>query len=112
MQINDSFEQLMLDLRSVSQSKSDQGSKFERLMKKYFLTSPLYSEIFEEVWLWSEFPYANTHDIGIDLVAKVRDKDEFYAIQCKFYDVNNSVSKDDVDTFISASGKACYIDGV
>lgn len=63
MQINDSFEQLMLDLRSVSQSKSDQGSKFERLMKKYFLTSPLYSEIFEEVWLWSEFPYANTHDI-------------------------------------------------
>lgn len=112
MQINDSFEQLMLDLRSVSQSKSDQGSKFERLMKKYFLTSPLYSEIFEEVWLWSEFPYANTHDIGIDLVAKVRDKDEFYAIQCKFYDVNNSVSKDDVDTFISASGKAFYIDGV
>ena len=81
-------------------------------MKKYFLTSPLYSEIFEEVWLWSEFPYANTHDIGIDLVAKVRDKDEFYAIQCKFYDVNNSVSKDDVDTFISASGKAFYIDGV
>ena len=112
MQINDSFEQLMLDLRSVSQSKSDQGSKFERLMKKYFLTSPLYSEIFEEVWLWSEFPYANIHDIGIDLVAKVRDKDEFYAIQCKFYDVNNSVSKDDVDTFISASGKAFYIDGV
>lgn len=112
MQINDSFEQLMLDLRSVSQSKSDQGSKFERLMKKYFLTSPLYSEIFEEVWLWSEFPYANTHDIGIDLVAKVRDKDEYYAIQCKFYDVNNSVSKDDVDTFISASGKAFYIDGV
>ncbi|WP_419084477.1 DEAD/DEAH box helicase [Ruminococcus sp.] len=112
MQINDSFEQLMLDLRSVSQSKSDQGSKFERLMKKYFLTSPLYSEIFEEVWLWSEFPYANTHDIGIDLVAKVRDKDEFYAIQCKFYDVNNSVSKDDVDTFISASGKAFYIDSV
>ncbi|MBE6841389.1 MAG: DEAD/DEAH box helicase [Ruminococcus sp.] len=112
MQINDSFEQLMLDLRSVSQSKSDQGSKFERLMKKYFLTSPLYSEIFKEVWLWSEFPYANTHDIGIDLVAKVRDKDEFYAIQCKFYDANNSVSKDDVDTFISASGKAFYINNV
>ena len=112
MQINDSFEQLMFDLRSVSQSKSDQGSKFELLMKKYFLTSPLYSEIYDQVWLWSEFPYANTHDIGIDLVAKLRDKDEFCAIQCKFYDENNSVSKDDVDTFLSASGKAFYIDGV
>lgn len=102
----------MFDLRNASHSKSDQGSKFERLMKKYFLTSPLYSEIYEEVWLWSEFPYATTHDIGIDLVAKLRDKDEFCAIQCKFYDENNSVSKDDVDTFLSASGKAFYIDGV
>ena len=80
MHIDDSFEQLMLDLRSVSQSKSDQGSKFERLMKKYFLTSPLYSEIYEEVWLWNEFPYATTHDIGIDLVAKLRDKDEFCTV--------------------------------
>lgn len=112
MRIADSFEQLMFDLRKASQSKSDQGTKFEKLMQRYFLTSPLYSEIYEQVWLWSEFPYANTHDIGIDLVAKVCDKDEFYAIQCKFYDVNNSVSKDDVDTFISASGKAFYIDDV
>lgn len=112
MHINDSFEQLMLDLRSVSQNKSDQGSKFELLMKKYFLTSPLYSEIYEQVWLWSEFPYATTHDIGIDLVAKLRDKNEFCAIQCKFYNENNIVSKDDVDTFLSASGKAFYIDNV
>ena len=112
MQIKDSFEQLMLDLRNVSQSKSDQGSKFERLMKTYFLTSPLYSEIYEKVWLWSEFPYSESHDIGIDLVAKRRDFDEYCAIQCKFYDINNSVSKEDVDTFISASGKAFYIEGV
>lgn len=44
-------------------------------------------------------------------MAKLRDKDEYCAGQCKFYDENNSVSKDDVDTFISASGKAFYIDG-
>lgn len=111
MHINDSFEQLMFDLRSASQSKSDQGSKFEMLMQKYFMTSPLYSEIYEQVWLWKEFPYSDTHDIGIDLVAKLRDRDEYCAVQCKFYDENNSVSKDDVDTFISASGKAFYIDG-
>ena len=112
MRITDSFEQLMFDLRKASHSKSDQGTKFEKLMQRYFLTSPLYSEIYEQVWLWSEFPYSTTHDIGIDLVAKLRDKDEFCAIQCKFYDENNSVSKDDVDTFLSASGKAFYINGV
>lgn len=112
MNINDSFEQLLFDLRKVSQSKSDQGSKFEKLMQRYFLTSPLYSEIYEEVWLWNNFPYSDTHDIGIDLVAKIRDKDEYCAIQCKFYDENTPISKDDVDTFISASGKAFYINGV
>lgn len=111
MFIDDSFEQLMLDLRHISQNKSDQGSKFELLIQKYFLTSPLYSEIYEQVWFWNEFPYSNTHDIGIDLVAKLRDRDEFCAIQCKFYDENNYISKDDVDTFLSASGKAFYIDG-
>lgn len=112
MRENNGFEQMILDLRKRSINKSDQGSKFELLMQKYFLTSSLYSEIYEKVWLWNEFPYASTHDIGIDLVAKLRGKDEFCAIQCKFYNEANSVSKDDVDTFLSASGKAFYVDGV
>ena len=112
MRENNGFEQMILDLRKRSINKNDQGSKFELLMQKYFLTSSLYSEIYEKVWLWNEFPYASTHDIGIDLVAKLRGKDEFCAIQCKFYNEANSVSKDDVDTFLSASGKAFYVDGV
>lgn len=55
MQINDSFELLMLDLRSVSRSKGDQGTKFELLMQKYFQTSPLYSKIYEQVWRYKEY---------------------------------------------------------
>lgn len=69
----------------------------------------MYAEMYDAVWLWSEFPYADTNDIGIDLVAKKRDKEEYTAIQCKFYDDNNPISKSDVDTFLSASGKAFYI---
>ena len=53
--------------------------------------------------------HAETNDIDIDLVVKKRDKDEYTAIQCKFYDEKTLVSKDDVDTFLSASGKAFYI---
>jgi len=51
------------------------------------------------------------HDTGIDLVAKKKDYDEYCAIQCKFYDENYPVSKADVDTFLSASGKPFFIDG-
>lgn len=108
----DGFEKLLLELRSISQSKSEQGTFFELMMKKYFLTSPLYSEMFEAVWLWNEFPYnGGKHDSGIDLVAKKKDFDEYCAIQCKFYDACHYVSKADVDTFLSASGKYFFIDG-
>ena len=106
------FEELLLDLKARGQNKVQQGTLFELLMKKYFLTCPLYAETYESVWLWSEFPYnGGTHDFGIDLVAKKRDYDEFCAIQCKFYDESNEVSKADVDTFLSASGKPFFIDG-
>lgn len=106
------FQQLLIDLRDASQSKAEQGTAFERLMKKYFQTSPLYAEVYETVWLWSEFPYnENRHDFGIDLVAKMKNADEYVAIQCKFYDENNYVSKSDIDTFLSASGKPFYVDG-
>lgn len=53
------FQQLLIDLRDASQSKAEQGTAFERLMKKYFQTSPLYAEVYETVWLWSEFPYGH-----------------------------------------------------
>ncbi|MDE5765394.1 MAG: DEAD/DEAH box helicase family protein [Ruminococcus sp.] len=105
----ESFLKLLDDMRNSSQSKREQGTKFEKLMQKVFRTSPLYAEMYDKVWLWSEFPYADTNDIGIDIVVKKRDKDEYTAIQCKFYDDKNPISKGDVDTFLSASGKAFYI---
>lgn len=108
----DSFDNLLCELKSLSQNKSQQGAFFELLMKKYFMTSPLYSEMFEIVWMWPEFPYnGGKHDTGIDIVAKKKNCDEYCAIQCKFYSEDNTVAKSDVDTFISASGKPFYIDG-
>lgn len=106
----DAFEQLIFDLRALSINKVEQGTRFEMLMKQFLLTDRLYSELYDTVWLWGEFPYnAGKHDTGIDLVAKRKGLLEYCAIQCKFYDPNYSVSKDDVDTFISASGKSFWI---
>ena len=106
------FEQLLLDLKGMSHSTTQQGTSFELLMKQYFLTCPLYAEIFESVWLWPEFPYnGGKHVIGIDLVAKKKDFEEYVAIQCKFYNEDIYVSKSDVDTFLSASGRSFFIDG-
>ncbi len=104
------FERLLSYMRAVSKSKNDQGLRFEQLIKKFFLVSPLYSQLYENVWMWNEFPYnGNKHDYGIDLVAKMRGIDEYHAIQCKFYKENYAVTKEDVDTFLSASGQPFYI---
>lgn len=60
------FERLLSYMRAVSKSKNDQGLRFEQLIKKFFLVSPLYSQLYENVWLWNEFPYnGNKHDYGI-----------------------------------------------
>lgn len=57
------FERLLSYMRAVGKSKNDQGIRFEQLIKKFFLVSPLYSQLYENVWLWNEFPYnGNKHD--------------------------------------------------
>lgn len=110
----DGFDKILAQLRAASTSKSNQGTMMERLIKQFLLVSPLYSRVYDKVWLWTEFPYnGDQHDLGIDLVAHIRGEDEGYcAVQVKFYDETHAVQKADVDTFLSASGKPFYIGGV
>ena len=97
------FENLLKELEKNSKTKKEKGTLFEELIKQVFIKAKPYSERYEEVWLWSEFPYAKKQDIGIDLVAKIKGENEYAAIQCKFYSQDNYIQKNDVDTFISAS---------
>jgi len=100
-------------LEKNSESTREKGSKFEILIKNWFLTKKLYADNIKEIWLWDEFPYRDQFggsDSGIDLVI-CNEKDEFIAIQCKFYKQDSEISKSDVDTFISTSAKLFEVDG-
>lgn len=100
-------------LEKNSESTREKGSKFEILIKNWFLTKKLYADNIKEIWLWDEFPYRDQFggsDSGIDLVI-YNEKDEFVAIQCKFYKQDSEISKSDVDTFISTSAKLFEVDG-
>ena len=73
-------------LRESSLSKVEQGARFERLMKAFLTTDPVYADQFSQVWLWPEWPgNGGKHDTGIDLVAQDRLTGGLVAIQCKFY---------------------------
>lgn len=107
------FTQILDIFRKEALSERDKGYRFERLMQAYLKTTSVYQNVFEEVWLWMEFPYHDQFggkDIGIDLVAKTFDND-YWAIQCKCYAADKYITKGDVDTFLATSSKTFEVNG-
>lgn len=101
------FSEILADIRKKAFSEHDKGCRFERLMRAYLLTDPLYANGLEEVWLWADFPFRNDFsgkDTGIDLVARTHAGD-FWAVQCKCYAEGAYIDKGSVDSFLSTSSK-------
>jgi len=97
------------ELAEAATDHRDKGGKFERLIKAYLTTDPLYVSRFSDVWLWNEWPdRGGKADTGIDLVAKERDTGALVAIQCKFYAPTYTLQKGDIDSFFTASGKSPF----
>src|SRR5574344_1354790 len=106
--------EILKKFREESFSESEKGTKFERLIKNWFLTASIYSGKIKNVYMWNEFPYRDQlglHDVGIDLVAETYDN-EYWAIQCKCYKESSSIQKHHVDTFISTLNRKFYITNV
>ena len=88
------------------------GNRFERLTQQFFLTIPLYQDLIENnsVWLWKDFPYKVTGDLGIDLVVKTKE-DGYWAIQCKCFKDDGKINKEDIGKFVSMAVGGFYVDG-
>ena len=78
------------------------GRFFERFVKRFLLIHPFWSQKFQKVWLWSEYPNrGNRRDTGIDLVALDKEG-KYWAIQVKFYP-RGRITHRDISTFIAAA---------
>ena len=102
-----SFQQILDIYRKKSWNERNKGERFEMLMKRFLLSYPLYANELKEVWLWNEFPYRKDFggsDLGIDLVA-LTINDEYWSIQCKFYDEKTTINLDDISHFIANSNR-------
>lgn len=88
------------------------GSAFEGLAKVFFEHDSTQTQQYSRVWRYEDWarnrPGYSSRDIGIDLVAELADGSGYAAIQCKFYDPDHSISKGDLDSFISASASSDF----
>ncbi len=83
------------------------GRAFERVCQWFLTNEPTYAAQLAHVWLWNEWPERWGPDAGIDLVAETTTGD-LWAIQAKAYDPGYSITKHDIDTFLSESGRPCF----
>ena len=110
----EAFDLLIKKIRESSNTPRDYGTKFETLTKDWLSRDEVYKDLFTKIQTYKEWAkehndlVQNAKDTGIDLVATNADDGKFTAIQCKMYEIGHTVSKADIDSFISASDKDYY----
>lgn len=101
------FQQALQLIREKSANTTDLGTSFEKLVKIFLENDATQTQQYEKVWHYADWARDregfSRKDIGIDLVAKIRDQETFCAIQCKCYDAESSITKEHLDSFVSAS---------
>jgi len=102
------IDDLLASYRAAAITQKEKGTYFERLCVAYLTHDPVQAQQYDSAMPWAEWAKAhgwNGKDIGIDLVAKLKDHDGYAAIQCKFYDPKHKIAKADIDSFLAASAK-------
>ena len=89
---------------SLSPDEHRRGRQFERICKWFLENDPEYKREIKRVWLWDDWPGRWGRDKGIDLVAETLNG-RFWAVQSKAYALNHSVTKNDIDRFLSESSR-------
>lgn len=106
------FTNTINSLRKNSRNDIELGNSFEDLVRLFLENDAIQKEQFSKVWKYSDWAKKHNNyspnDIGIDLIAKLRNEDDYCAIQCKCYQNDKSISKSDLDSFISASSSSDF----
>ena len=91
-------------IKSIQNDGND-GKAFERFCKWFLINDPYWKTQVDKAWLWNEWPERWGPDCGIDLIFKHKNGDT-WAVQAKCYDEKYSVSKTDMDSFLTESSRA------
>jgi superfamily II DNA or RNA helicase len=90
---------------SLDPRPGERGKQFERVVKWFLTHDPAWATQVEKVWLWTEWPERWGADCGIDLIFRHKNG-EVWAVQAKCYSPDYTVTKHDVDRFLSESNRS------
>jgi predicted helicase len=110
------IDELLAMYRSSATTEREKGTYFERLCSAFLLNDPVQSGYFDAVWSWSEWASVEGRqwlgpngwtgsDVGIDLVARLRESHDYVAVQCKFYQPSHRFAQADLSGFLTVSAK-------
>ena len=103
----------VIDAFRQEPSNSERGTKFEKFMVRYFELDPMLSQQYDKVWRWIDWPdRKGKPDTGIDLVARERDTGELHGDPVQVLRTDHTLSKGDIDSFFTASGKKPFTNRV
>ncbi|MEY3123065.1 MAG: hypothetical protein RI993_1890 [Pseudomonadota bacterium] len=109
------LQAVLAHIRELTPTVRDQGTSFEKLIIQYFQTEAFYKSLYIDVLNYADWVtrygeqagITRRTDTGIDLVALTKDG-RFHAIQCKNYAPDYCIRRPDIDSFFTASGRACF----
>lgn len=109
------FDKIIHSLETENMSQRDRGTLFEFLVTAYLQHEPMYTQLFDKVWMLHDVPKEYgipKKDTGVDLVARKRDTGELVAVQCKYYSKDTTIQKSHIDSFLNEVGKNYYSEGL
>ena len=111
--MSSNFQQALNLIRQQASNDTELGTAFENLTKIFLEHDATQKQEYKKVWHYTDWAKGRKgyrkKDIGIDLVAELTDGSGFCAVQCKCYQANHSISKADLDSFISASATPDFV---
>lgn len=113
--VKNSFDNIIQSLEIENMTQRDRGTLFEAVVTGYLKNEPMYSRLFDEVWMLKDVPQEYEipkKDTGVDLVARNRDTGHLVAIQCKYYSKDTTIQKSHIDSFLNEVGKNYYAEGI
>ena len=113
----EAFSALLDRIRIKCTTQREKGTSFETLTQFFLENDSTYKNRFSKVQFyaqWAKEKKISAKDTGIDLVATLRDDlgGGTCAIQCKLYQENHKITKSDIDTFFTASGKKYFTERI